>query len=189
MMRVVIDACVLYPTVLREIIVGLAAEGAFQPLWSARILSEWGRAVARNLPEHAALARAEIALLRARWPMAEIAPAPAIESRISLPDADDRHVLATAIAGGADGILTLNRRDFPTRTLARHGLRRLDPDAFLVAALEERPVILHAVLDRVLGRACRMSDGRLDRGALLKKARLTRLRRALGRASGRAGAG
>ncbi len=181
-MRLVVDACVLYPTITREIVIGLAAEGAFRPLWSVRILEEWVRAVARNLPGQEVVARAEAALLRADWPEAEIPPDEALESRLWLPDANDRHVLACAIAGGADGILTLNRRDFPTRTLARHGLRRLDPDAFLVAALDERPLMLHAVLDRVLGHARSLSDCRPSQGALLKKARLTRLRRALERA-------
>jgi hypothetical protein len=46
-MRVLIDACVLYPTVMREVLIGVAAKGLFTPLWSARILEEWARAAAR----------------------------------------------------------------------------------------------------------------------------------------------
>ena len=67
-MRVALDACVLFPTVLREMLLGAAAAGGFAPVWSARILEEWARAT-RRLPEGAeAVARAEIALLRAAWP-------------------------------------------------------------------------------------------------------------------------
>ncbi|MBL3553988.1 PIN domain-containing protein, partial [Rhodovulum sulfidophilum] len=43
-MKVLLDACVLYPTVLREILLGVARRGGFTPLWSARILEEWARA-------------------------------------------------------------------------------------------------------------------------------------------------
>ncbi len=63
--RVLIDANVLFPSVLREVVLGAAAAGGLAPLWSARILEEWARAT-RRLPEGAeAAARAEIARLRA----------------------------------------------------------------------------------------------------------------------------
>ena len=85
-MRVVLDACVLFPTVLRELLLGVAATGAFAPVWSARILEEWARAT-RRLPEGAeAVARAEIALMRAAWPDAEAAVDPDLVASLSLPD-------------------------------------------------------------------------------------------------------
>ena len=40
-MKAVLDACVLFPTVLREILLGVAAKGLYEPLWSDRILREW----------------------------------------------------------------------------------------------------------------------------------------------------
>ncbi|HAC47887.1 MAG TPA: PIN domain-containing protein, partial [Sulfitobacter sp.] len=62
--RVLIDTCVLYPTVMREMVLGVAARGAFEPIWSARILEEWARAAIKLGPTGEAQARAEIALLR-----------------------------------------------------------------------------------------------------------------------------
>ena len=47
-MRVVIDACVLYPTVLREIVLGVARADLITPLWSDRLLEEWARTAARH---------------------------------------------------------------------------------------------------------------------------------------------
>ena len=69
----------------------------------------------------AAIASGEIALLRARWPDAEIPADQALEARLFLPDPADCHVLAAAIAGGAEAVVTLNLRDFPTRQM--EGLR------------------------------------------------------------------
>lgn len=54
---------------------------------------------------------------------------------LDLPDADDRHVLAAAIEGGADVIATRNLRDFPADLLAPHGLVAQPPDAFIVDLL------------------------------------------------------
>ncbi|HRO12693.1 RSP_2648 family PIN domain-containing protein [Amaricoccus sp.] len=182
-MRVLIDACVLFPTVLREMVVGAAAAGGFAPLWSARILEEWARAT-RRLPEGAeAVARGEIALLRAAWPEAEVAVAEELVAGLSLPDPADRHVLAAAIAGGAEVLLTLNRRDFPTRTLARHGILLREPDGFLVELLEEG-VDLGRVAAGAQARAEAASGRDQPLRTLLKRAGLPRLGKAL---AGRAG--
>ena len=129
--RVLLDANVLFPTVLREILIGVAASGAYAPLWSARILEEWARAT-RRLPAGAeGVARAEIARLRADWPGAEVAAPAALVAEITLPDPDDAHVLAAAIAGRAGTLLTFNRVDFPTRLLTPRGVIPRDPDGFL----------------------------------------------------------
>lgn len=63
-MKILIDACVLYPTVMREIVLGVAEAGIFTPRWSARILEEWARAAARLGGGQDVVARGEIALLR-----------------------------------------------------------------------------------------------------------------------------
>ena len=177
-MRVLIDACVLFPTVMREMVVGAAAAGGFVPLWSARILEEWARAT-RRLPEGAeAVARREIALLRAAWPEAEVAVGEELVAGLSLPDPDDRHVLAAAIAGGAEVLMTLNRQDFPTRTLARHGVVLREPDGFLSELLAEG-VDLAGVAEGVRARAERASGRPQPVRALLKRAGLPRLGKAL----------
>lgn len=59
---------------------------------------------------------------------------------LSLPDPDDRHVLAAAIAGNADVIVTYNLKDFPASQLAPCGIEALHPDDFLLAQLDLDPV-------------------------------------------------
>lgn len=177
-MRVFLDACVLFPTVMREVIMGVAAEGLFEPQFSPRVLEEWARAAARLGPAGEAQARGEIALLRAAWPRAEIAPAPGLEDRLWLPDTGDIHVLAAAVTGSADAIMTMNAKDFPKNILAEEGLLRVDPDGFLVQSFHASPDAVGAVCARVLTQARDMSGTDWTMRALMKKARLPRLGKA-----------
>ena len=99
-MKILIDACVLYPTVMREIVMGVAAKGLFTPLWSARILEEWARAAAKLSEADGVIAQGEIATLRAAWPDAEVAADAGLQASLYLPDPDDAHVLAAAVSAG-----------------------------------------------------------------------------------------
>ncbi|WP_299783472.1 RSP_2648 family PIN domain-containing protein [uncultured Roseobacter sp.] len=178
-MKITIDACVLYPTVMREMVLGVAATGAFAPVWSPRILEEWARAAIKLGPLGETQARSEIALLRSAWPDAEAPAVPQTENRLWLPDENDIHVLATAVSTSSDAIMTLNAKDFPKGALAEEGLSRLAPDEFLYAQLGQRPDAVRAVADRVLGEAQRLSGQPWEMRALLKKARLPRVAKAL----------
>lgn len=178
-MRALLDANVLMPSILRETLLGAAAAGGFAPLWSARILEEWARAARRRGPETEAAARAAIAGLRAAWPEAEIPPDPELEARLSLPDPDDAHVLAAAIAGGADALVTRNRADFPPRSLARHGIVLRDPDGLLCELAAD--LDMAAVAGAVRDRAAAISGAAPELRAMLKRAGLPRLGKALAR--------
>lgn len=178
-MKIVIDACVLYPTVMREIVLRVARVGLFEPVWSARIFEEWARAVRKLGDEAEAMARGEIALLRARWPKAEVGWKPELEASLYLPDGDDRHVLAAAIAARASVIMTLNIRDFPVRSLAEHGVSVVHSDAFLRQLYEGSPDEVASVVEAVRAEAERLSGEAKPVRALLKKARLPRLGKAL----------
>ncbi|WP_274789910.1 RSP_2648 family PIN domain-containing protein [Roseovarius tolerans] len=178
-MKVLLDTCVIYPTVMREMILGVAGAGAFTPLWSERIIGEWLHAAAKLGLDAQAQAAGEAALMAARWPGASVAYAPSLEARLWLPDPADTHVLAAAIAGSADGILTLNARDFPRNILAEEGLWRADPDGFLHGIWQAQPGLVAEVAAGVLAEARRLSQGDWEMRPLLKKARLPRLAKAL----------
>ncbi len=178
-MRMLIDACVLYPTVMREVVLGCAKEGLFEPRWSERILEEWALAAAKLGPEQGVFARGEVAALKAKFPDAIVPPHDGLMRRLWLPDADDVHVLAAAIAGSCDGILTTNAKDFPGNILAEEGVFRADPDAFLRGLLEEAPDQVRGVAEAVLAEANRLSGSTWEMRALMKKARLPRLGKAL----------
>ncbi len=178
-MRVLIDACVLYPTVLREIVLGVAARGALAPFWSPRILEEWARAADRIAPGAQTVARGEIALLSTAWPQARVTPSPEVEALLDLPDPADRHVLAAAIAARAAVILTFNLRDFPRRALDPHGLRAQHPDAFLMELWLAQPDIVTRAVAEVRSRTEDISGRAQPLRPLLKRAKLPRLGKAL----------
>ena len=180
-MKLLLDACVIYPTVMRELLLGAARHGIFTPLWSDRILEEWARAAARAGPEHEAQARGEIALAKAAFPTASIAASPGLEARLWLPDKGDLHVLAAAISGSADGIVTLNAKDFPRGILAEEGLVRHDPDALMMRFWEAEPAVILNVAETVLDQARTLSSADWTLRGLMKKARLPRLGKALER--------
>lgn len=181
-MKVVLDTCVMYPTVMREMLLAVARAGAYEPLWSARILEEWARASVKLGPVGEMQAKAEIALVRSAWPKAEIAAAPALEARLHLPDPADIHVLAVAVSGSADAIITLNARDFPRHVLREEGLERLDPDGFLTDLWRRDPTGVAAAGQVVLAQA-QSHDPKWTTRSLFKKARLPRLAKALGAAA------
>lgn len=178
-MKAVLDACVLFPTVLREILLGVAARGLYQPVWSDRILREWVRATAKLGPEGAIEAESHALLARTAFPNAMQREQPNIEARLMLPDENDIHVLAVAISAHADAIITFNAKDFPRHLLAEEGLIRLDPDQFLCQLHANHPREVAQVVTDVHATACRMLGADIPLQSLMKRAQLRRLGKAL----------
>ena len=178
-MKAVLDTCVIYPTVMREMLLGAAKLGHFTPVWSARILEEWARAARKLGPTGEAQARAEIALAQTNWPKAEFPAATNVEQRLWLPDSADIHVLATAVASSADVIITVNAKDFPRNILSEEGLDRRDPDGLLHSFWQSDPDGMSDTANRVLAEANRLSGDQWTLRPLMKKARLPRLGKAL----------
>lgn len=130
----VLDACVLYPPSLRDLLMRLAVAGSYAPRWTEEIHAEWTRNVLADYPD---VTQAQ--LDRTRRLMSQAVPEGLVsgyEARIpalSLPDSNDRHVLAAAIEAAATVIVTFNLSDFPVATLEAHGIEPLHPDVFLSA--------------------------------------------------------
>lgn len=180
-MRLLLDACVLYPTVMRSVLLGSAQAGFFTPLWSDRILEEWALAARKIGPEGEPQARAEIALVRAGFPKASVTDYQGLESRLWLPDDNDIHVIAAAVRGSADAIVTMNAKDFPKQVLAEEGLDRVDPDALLTSYFNQDPELMNDIALAVNAEANRLSGQTWELRALMKKARLPRLGKSLTR--------
>lgn len=178
-MRAVLDACVIYPTVLREILVGVAAKGLYEPVWSERILREWVLATAKLGAAAQTMAQGEALRMRAAFPRAMMRDQPDIAARLLLPDADDVHVLAVAVAAYADCIVTFNARDFPRHVLAEDGIDRRDPDGLLWELWSDQPDAVSGVVAAVHAEAERLAGRALPLKALLKRAQLPKLAKAM----------
>jgi hypothetical protein len=136
----VYDACVLYPNFLRDFLVRLAVHGRGRGIlrakWTGRIHREWIRAVLRQRPELRAALRRTRQLMDRHVRGCRVRGYQRWEERLTLPDPDDRHVLAAALACVADLIVTFNTADFPEATLGPFGVVAVEPDAFAYQLME-----------------------------------------------------
>lgn len=130
----ILDACVLYPAPLRDFLMELASARLFRARWTDDIHDEWIKNLLKNRPDldPAHLQRTR-ELMNAAVPdcLVEKAAYEPIISSLTLPDLNDRHVLAAAIVAGADAIVTFNLPDFPSDILDRYEIELLHPDDFL----------------------------------------------------------
>lgn len=129
---VVYDACVLYPAPLRDLLMWLANTGLFAARWSDQIQDEWVRNLAAKRPEIAEQLSRTVALMNQAVPDAVVTGHEPLIEALTLPDPDDRHVLAAAIRVGAQLIITNNLKDFPGDYLATFGIEPVHPDEFIV---------------------------------------------------------
>jgi hypothetical protein len=109
-----LDANVLYPAPLRDLLLQLAVTDIFKARWTADIHREWIEALLRNEPhrDRAALERTRD-LMDSKTRDCLVTGYEALIPVIQLPDANDRHVLAAAIVGHCDVIVTQNLKHFP----------------------------------------------------------------------------
>ncbi len=127
MFAVVLDTCVLWPSLQRDFLLSLAVEGLYRPLWSSVILDELNyhesqRLVDRGVPVGEAASRAEalVAQMAEHFDDARVEGWEPLEGTFHLPDPHDEHVLAAAVMGGAGAIVTENLKDFPKRAVPNH---------------------------------------------------------------------
>lgn len=149
----VYDACVLYPAFLRDFLVWLGENGwranALRVKWTGRIHGEWIRAVLRRRPD---LRRSALHETRRRMdrhiPGCRVHGYRRWEGRLTLPDPNDRHVLAAALACVADVIVTFNTRHFPPSALSPFGVAAVHPDDFVCQLMDSGIVVAAAAEQR-----------------------------------------
>jgi predicted nucleic acid-binding protein len=144
---VLYDASVLYPSILRDLLIRIAQSGLAQAKWTEEILDEMFGALRRQRPDldptKLERTRALMATAVRDWKISGYEP---LIDALKLPDPDDRHVLAAAIRARAQIIVTSNLRDFPADDLRQWDIEAKSPDEFVRDQISlDRGVIVAAL--------------------------------------------
>jgi predicted nucleic acid-binding protein len=143
-----LDACVLAPMPLCDTLLRLAEHPAFyRPLWSENILQEVGNVIENKLGYSAEQRDRRLTVMRQEFPEA-LVTVPAKLDSFDCPDVKDRHVLAAAVKGQANAIVTMNVKHFPEQCIEEYGLLCQSPDEFLINQFHLDPPILLEKLDQ-----------------------------------------
>jgi hypothetical protein len=137
---VVLDACVLMSTLQRQLLLRVADQGVFQPIWTERIGEEWRRNAARLWQMPPAKLAAQWDAMNQRFPDAMEAGTDPYEVGLRYSDPKDFHVIAAGLARRARcslqrppavQVMTWNLKDFDRSELRRQGLDVHSPDQLL----------------------------------------------------------
>ena len=125
----------------------LGLAGLYRARWTTDISEEWVRNVNKKNP-HISRDKLEKVSAKMNYAILDalIENYSYLISKLSLPDPNDRHVLAAAIHGKVDLIITFDLKDFPEKPLAPYRLRSVHPDEFLCDIFDMSPTKVLATL-------------------------------------------
>ena len=142
--RTVLDANIFFSMWILDPILSIADTGLFEPVWSQQIINE----VQQHLPDVWQKAQMTqitsfLAAIQEAFPWSSHDNWNQYLGNFMLPDPNDNHVLALALASGSSIIVTNNIRDFPDKVLQPLGVTAITPDEFLTALLnsDEKTVV------------------------------------------------
>ncbi len=140
---VVLDACVLFPMIVRDVMLTLAGYGFFEPKWSARIHDEWATNLVSRLQATGTVGDAYVrigalsAAMDRAFPDALVGNVLPETHALHLVDPKDRHVVMTAVTALADAIVTFNLKDFAAEYLrSQLEIEVLHPDQFVLDLID-----------------------------------------------------
>jgi len=142
-----LDANVLVPYTLTDVLLRLAEAESYRPLWSAEVLVETERTLAHMYPDvDSARFHDRLAAMDRSFTDASVTGWESLVESFDLPDPGDRHVVAAAVMGGADAIVTANLNDFPDDALGAFDLVATHPDDFVLDQWDLNPDLAAQVL-------------------------------------------
>jgi predicted nucleic acid-binding protein len=135
----VLDACVLFSRLQRDVLLSLAHADLYTARWTQDIEREWASSLVEKYPDAADKIPRLVEHMREAIPDCLIVDYAPLIASIQLPDESDRHVLAAAIRGNADAIVSLNTKDFPASVLATFDIEIQTPDQFVLNQIMLNP--------------------------------------------------
>lgn len=146
----VLDACVLYPAVIRDTLLLAAEAGAYQFRWTDEILLELRRNLVKDRAAPEERVDNMLGDLSQFFGDGRVSGHKRHISTLSN-DPKDRHVVAAAIECGAEIVVTENLKDFPPEMMPE-GIRAVSINHFLAELLERAPSVM---IDAVWNQATR----------------------------------
>ncbi|WP_370327136.1 PIN domain-containing protein [Euzebya sp.] len=150
-----LDANVVYPARLRDLLIRLAIAGLYQARWSEQILDECFHSLIEDRPD---LSEEQLArtrrLMTTALPDAMVSGYETLSEEQDLPDPGDHHVLAAALTAGAALLVTANLDDFPAEQMPT-GLSVVSPDGFVLALMNDD---LDTVVEVVAAQAAALTN-------------------------------
>lgn len=136
----ILDACVLYPAPVRDLLLSLADNGLYKPKWSDEIQDEWTRNLLLKRPDlDQGQLQLTIEAMNDTFPDSNVDKFDSLIPSINLPDPSDRHVVAAAIRSKADVIVTYNLKHFPKSIESSYDIAIQHPDEFLCNVFDLHP--------------------------------------------------
>lgn len=131
----VLDTNVVYPVIIRDILLWFAYYELYTPKWSEHIFDEWKKVM---IEKGVSVVDAEkrIAMVNVAFPDGLVQNYKGLIAHLELPDKDDCHVLAAAIKTNANLIVTNNIKDFPEAYLQSFGIDVKTADDFLTDIID-----------------------------------------------------
>ncbi|RBP62918.1 PIN domain-containing protein [Brevibacterium sanguinis] len=134
-LRVFVDACVLVPINLCDLLLRMAEADLFYPLWTDEVLGEVERCLTMKFGLSSSKASRRVQLMKEAFPEASVEGYQSLIEAMKC-DAKNRHVLAGAVRGGADLLVTANLKDFPQESAAVFDVEVVHPDQLLLDLLD-----------------------------------------------------
>ena len=141
----VLDACVLIPAPLCDVLLRAAENGLYQIYWSEDILSEVERNLIRQLNVREERAARRVRLMREAFTEALVEGYQRLIPGMTNP-LKDRHVIAAAVVSGSQFIVTSNLKDFPDASLQDYEIQAQSPDSFLMRLFESAPNVMTQIV-------------------------------------------
>lgn len=148
----ILDANTLYPMLVRDLLLSLATAGLYHARWTQDIHDEWTRNLAADRPDIANELMTIVVAMNAAVPDCLVENYQPLIGCVDLPDPNDQHVLAAAIAGHADAIVTFNIKHFPSEVLTRHGIEAQHPDDFVMNQLQLQELVAIEAIKKMRAR-------------------------------------
>jgi predicted nucleic acid-binding protein len=135
----VLDACVLFSRLQRDVLLSLAHADLYTARWTQEIEIEWTTSLIEKYPDSTHKIPHLVEQMREAIPDCLIIDYESFIPSIRLPDENDRHVVAAAIRGNADAIVSLNIKDFPAEVLSKFDIEIQTPDQFVLNQIMLNP--------------------------------------------------